>query len=203
MKRILAGLALAALVVAGLSAAAEAAPVWATKILPIRNSQAAYQATRWDTLYFSRNSAGTEAAALSDTTAAFTLENRAHTSSAINVGTDSLLLMRVKIMPTTAAGTTAAADSFTVQMLGSMNGEDYVAGPAIDILEIATSNCFERTFNSTYCASAPATATNVTMGYYKMFKIVVKDFTGTTGQFQVAVDWLYDEAGAGTAGPTH
>lgn len=189
-------LAVAALVAAACFAtSAHAAPVLVTKVLQWRHQfgtapNGAFQ----DSSYFSFNSSGTGPAATIDTSAAFTLPGRAFPITAIQVGADSALVFQFSFGPTNSQGSTGGCDSATVTLQGSLNGgETWVGAPAIDILQIGSSACFERTWNSTTNASAPATATNVTMGYYPVYRILVKDFTGSTGQFKGQVRYVVDQ----------
>lgn len=146
-----------------------------------------------DSLVATWNSSGSGPALVSDTTVAFSIPGWAHQQTAVQVAADSLKLFQVQLYPAGegyAAGTGFAADSFDVVLQGSFNGVDWAAAPAIDILEIGSTNQFERTWNTTTSASAPATATNVTMGYYPLFRLIFKDFTGTTGPFRARARYV-------------
>ena len=138
------------------------------------------------------NSSNTQAALVADTTEWFSLDGLARISNSVTTTAgvnDSLGLFHAILMPDYAQNTVAGADSFQFTLQASFNGIDLQAAPAVDLLELGTSNCFSRAYNAVSNISTAATATNVSLGAYPLFRLIVKDFTGTTGMYAMKIRW--------------
>ena len=153
-----------------------------------------------DSLWVTHNSSNTQAALVADTTAWFSLDDRGFAPYVL--GADSLSLLAVYVTPTYGQGSSPAADSFTVTLQGSFNGVDVAAGVATDVVELGSSNCFWKPFAWTRGSTA-ATLTNVNMGMFPLYRVILKDFTGTTGQFEVGAAFWKDVGGEASGDRAH
>jgi len=146
----------------------------------------------FDSAYAAWNSSGTQAALVADTTAWFTLPGLAVAN--FPAYADSIPLLQMILRPGPTSLSVCAADSFTFTLQGSLDGASVaMSAPAIDILELGTSNSFGRLWNSTRLgAFNGVTATNVNMYGFPFYRVIVKDFTGTTGHFQMEVRYWLD-----------
>lgn len=137
-----------------------------------------------DSSYATWNSSAAQPALASDTTAWFTLPRFTFPNQTLAFA-DSIPLLEMSLLPAVGPST-VAADSFNFVLQGSLDGYNVaMSAPAFDMLELGTSNTFGRLWNSTRLgAYNGVTATNVNMFGFPFYRVIVKDFTGTTGQFQ-------------------
>lgn len=150
-----------------------------------------------DSLWVTWNSAAAQPALVADTTAWFTLPDRGFAPYVL--GADSLSLLNIYVAPDYSQGSSPAFDTLTATLQGSFNGVDVAAGVAVDIMELGTSNCLWKAFNWTRGSTA-ATLTNVNIGMFPKYRIIVKDFTGTSGQFTVGASYWKDVGGEPAGG---
>ena len=132
------------------------------------------------------NSSAGQAALVADTTVWFAVPNRGFAPYVL--GADSLSLFDVHFRPSYFRNNASGADSVQFTLQGSFNGIDLGAGVAADVVELGSSNSFHKPYNWTRGSTA-ATLTNVNMGMFNLYRVIVKDFTGTTGDFELAVSY--------------
>jgi hypothetical protein len=132
------------------------------------------------------NSSAAQPALVADTTQWFALPDRGFAPYVL--GVDSLSLMEVSLRPTYFRNNVSTADSIQFTLQGSFNGIDLGAGVAADIVEITSTNSFYKVYNWTRGSTA-ATLTNVNMGMFPLYRVIVKDFTGTQGDYELAVTY--------------
>lgn len=142
-----------------------------------------------DSTSFYHNSSAGQAALVADTSAWFSLPDRAFAPFVL--GADSLSLLGVSVRPTYFRSNAVAADSFGLTLQASFNGIDVVAGVLADVVEVGSSNCFWKTYQWTRGATA-ATTTNLNIGMFPLYRVIVTDFTGTTGDFELGVSYWKD-----------
>ena len=142
-----------------------------------------------DSTTFFHNSSAGQAALVADTTAPFYLSDRGFAPFVL--GADSLSLLSVSVRPSYFRGNGVAADSIGLTLQGSFNGVDWAAGVLADVVEVGTSNQFHKTYQWTRGSTA-ATTTNVNIGMFPIYRVIVVDFTGTTGDFEVAYSYWKD-----------
>lgn len=153
--------------------------------VPIRNFNATFVAGV-DSAYSTWNSSGAQPALVTDSSAWFALPRLSVPN--FPVFADSIPLLQMLYLP--VVGTpAAAADSFNFVLQGSLDGVNVaMSAPAVDILELGTGNGFSRLWNSTRLgAFNGVTATNVNMYGFPFYRILIKDFTGTLGMFQLYI----------------
>ena len=172
-----------------MAGSASAWPFLYTKQIPFRHVGTTYKQNLFsgtagydDSTIVTWNSSAGQAALVADTSVWFPLER--WSVSNFPVFADSIPLLTMLFGPAGGLATVASSDSFDFVLQGSLDGNNVAASaPAIDIVELNSKDYYARIWNTTRLGALHTTATNVNMYGFPLYRIIVKDFTGTTGSF--------------------
>jgi hypothetical protein len=130
-----------------------------------------------------------------DTTLFVTLENWAPIPQMPGgvAAADTLYGFTLSVYPDPRGTASIGADTISATVQGSFNGTDVAAAPEVKILEIGSSNSFQRQYNVLWSVGASGTLTNVSVFKMPQFRFLLEGggtYGGAaTGQFRAVISY--------------